>query len=265
MKYVSWNCRGLGNKLKEESLKDIIRMTTPEILLIQETKLEDFDLLQASKTIWKKGQGKAVSARGASRGIGTFWDSSKFALLEEEGSTHCIYTKLLHKDSGHHLSLFNLYVPILFSEKRVCWDSLKSFLKLHNPENIIIAGDLNITLSSSKKKRGSPIRDPAREWVENLIMDWDLEDIKPARGKYTWTNKRLGLGHIAARLDRFLVQSTFLTLGLAASSKILPNYTSDHKHILLDLSSENNLGPIPFQFSPFWIHQEGFQEIISNT
>jgi exonuclease III len=262
MKYVSWNCRGLGNKLKEEALKDIIRMTMPEILLIQETKLEESDLLQASKTFWKKGQGKAVSARGASGGINTFWDNSKLDLIEEEESTHWIYSKLLHKESGHLISLFNLYVPVLFSEKRVCWDSLKSFLNLHNPENIIIAGDLNITLSSSEKKGGSPVRDPAREWVEDLIMDWDLEDIKPARGKYTWTNKRMGPGHIAARLDRFLVQSSFLTLGLAASSKILPNYTSDHKPILLDLFSEANLGPIPFQFSPIWIHQEGFQEIV---
>ena len=42
MKYVSWNCRGLGRRLKEEALKDIVRMYSPEILLIQETKLEDF-------------------------------------------------------------------------------------------------------------------------------------------------------------------------------------------------------------------------------
>jgi hypothetical protein len=116
-----------------------------------------------------------------------------------------------------------------------------------------------------EKKGGSPVRDPAREWVEDLILDWDLEDIKPAKGKYTWTNKRLGLGHIAACLDRFLVQSTFLTLGLVATSKILPNYVSDHKPILLDLSSEKNLGPIPFRFSPIWIHQEGFQEIVSTA
>jgi exonuclease III len=58
MKYVSWNCRGLGNKLKEEALKDIIRMTMPEILLIQETKLEEPDLLRASKFFGKKAKGK---------------------------------------------------------------------------------------------------------------------------------------------------------------------------------------------------------------
>lgn len=60
-------------------------------------------------------------------------------------------------------------------------------------------------------------------------------DIKPSSGKYTWSNKRLGPGHIAARLDRFLVQSSFLLLGLESRMHILPCSVSDHRPIKLDL------------------------------
>ena len=179
-------------------------------------------------------------------------------MVTEESDNHWLFTKLLHKDSGHQVSLFNLYVPVLLAEKRIYWDSLKYFLSMHIPKNIIIAGDLNVTLAAEEKKGGSPVRDPAREWVEDLILEWDLEDIKPPRGKFTWTNKRRGPGHISARLDRYLVQSSFLTFGLLAASKILANYTSDHKPILLELSLGENLGPIPFRFSHLWIQQEGF-------
>ena len=152
MKYVSWNCRGLGRNLKEEALKDIVRLYKPEVLLIQETKLEDVFLLQASKVFWKKGQVKAVSLRGASGGIATYWDTSKFELTSEESNMHWIFTKILHKESGHQVSLFNLYVSVSFSEKISCWDALKSFLSTHSPENVIIAGDLNLTLVSNEKK-----------------------------------------------------------------------------------------------------------------
>ena len=151
-----------------------------------------------------------------------------------------------------------MYVPNIFSEKRKCWDSIDSFLSLHNPRNIIIAGDLNVTLAAEEKKGGSPVRDQAREWVEDIILNWDLMDIKPPIGKFTSTNKRLGPGHIAACLNRFLIQAEFLISGLLATSKILPNCTSDHKPILLELSSEPNLGPIPFHFSPLWLLQENF-------
>jgi exonuclease III len=40
MKVVSWNCRGMGNKTKEEAMKSLIRIEAPDILLIQETKME---------------------------------------------------------------------------------------------------------------------------------------------------------------------------------------------------------------------------------
>ena len=69
------------------------------------------------------------------------------------------------------------------------------------------------------------MRDPTREWVEDLIHDWDLLDIKPCRGKYTWSNKWVGLRHIAARLDRFLIQSSFFLLGLDVNMNILSSST----------------------------------------
>ena len=78
-------------------------------------------------------------------------------------------------------------------------------------------GDLNIILSQDEKRGGSLVRDPIREIVDETILEWDLMDVKPSIGKYTWNNKRIEPGHIAARLDRFLVQDTFLLLGLNLS------------------------------------------------
>jgi exonuclease III len=138
--------------MKEEALRDLVRLEKPEVLLIQETKLEENDLLRISHSFWKKGPGKAVSARGASGGLATFWDSSKLELVEEFGTTHWIFTKLNHKGSDHQVSLFNLYVPVLINEKKDCWDSLHLFLNSHNTENLVVAGDLNVTLSLAEKK-----------------------------------------------------------------------------------------------------------------
>lgn len=128
-------------------------------------------------------------------------------------------------------------------------------------DNFVIAGDLNLTLSSEEKRGGNIVRDPAREWVEDIIFDWDLEDIKPIRGKFTWTNKRLGPCHIAARLDRFLVRQSLHVQGFDLTSTILSFNASDHKSIALLLIKDQNLGPIPFRFNPAWIPMEGFLDI----
>jgi hypothetical protein len=107
------------------------------------------------------------------------------------------------------------------------------------------------------------VRDPAREWVEYIMSYWELEDVKPTKGKYTLSNKMVGPGHIAARLDRFLVQSSFFLLCLTPSSSILPHSVSDHKAILLEISHEKNLGPIPFRFSLAWLQYEGLQDLVT--
>lgn len=198
----------------------------------------------------EKSQGITVSARGASGGLGTLWDTVKYDLISFEACMHWIFTSLLHKETGRLVSLFNLYVLVLLGEKRNCWDSIKEFLLSNDLENIIIGGDLNVTLAADEKKGGSIVRDLAREWVEDIMLDWELEDTKPTRGKYTWSNKRVGPGHIAARLDSFLVQSSFMLLGLMLSSSILPHSLSDHKPILLEILQDRNLGSIPFRFSP---------------
>ena len=118
MRYISWNCRGLGSPQKVEAMKDLVRINKPEILLVQETKMEDSSALYAGNIFWKKGPRTAVSSRGASGGLATFWDSSKYELISVHNTTHWIYTNLIHKDSGHYVSMFNLYVPILLAEKK---------------------------------------------------------------------------------------------------------------------------------------------------
>ena len=58
MRYISWNCKGLGSTQKTEAMKDLVRINKPEILLIQETKLEGDLALQAEIYFGKKALGK---------------------------------------------------------------------------------------------------------------------------------------------------------------------------------------------------------------
>ena len=81
-------------------MKDLVRIHEPEILLVQETKLEETAILQAGKKFWKKGPGIAKNSRGASGGIATFWDSTLYDLEAEERALHWVFTKLIHKLSG---------------------------------------------------------------------------------------------------------------------------------------------------------------------
>jgi hypothetical protein len=49
-------------------IHDLIKAENPHVLLLQETKRKDTDILQDSSYIWRTCKGVAVSARGASGG-----------------------------------------------------------------------------------------------------------------------------------------------------------------------------------------------------
>ena len=130
----------------------MVRIYKPEILLVQETKLEEVYLLQVGKKFWKKGPGIAINSRGASGGVATFWDSMIYDLEVEKRTTHWVFTKLIHKFTGRTISLFNLYVLVSILEKKDCWNMLESYLNSQQLENIIVAGELNVTLAPMRKK-----------------------------------------------------------------------------------------------------------------
>eukprot|EP00253_Pinus_taeda_P006538 PITA_06538 len=240
-------------------------MEATNILMLQETKIEGETLLNTSNSRWKFDSGKVVSARGLAGGIGTFWSKNFFSLESSHVTQHWIYTELRHTVSNFKLALFNMYVPVHYDEKKDCWKTLLDYLELHNPLNIVIGGDLNIILDHKEKRGGTNLRDPLLITVENLIQQWDLVDFKPVKGKYTWTNNRTGDQHISARLDRFLTSSSIMLNKRIVFSKILPKLTYDHKPILLCLKEEEDLGPLPFRFSPLWTEREGFYETVQTA
>ena len=160
-------------------MKYLICIAIPDILLIQETKMEEESFLLFGPLFWKFGEGLAASTRGASGELGTLWKKYSFEVIHSTSNNHWILTILLHKESGIQVSIINIYAPVLLMEKRDCWQSIQDKLSSQNLENIILAGDLNIILNSKEKKGGSLVRDPLREIVEDIMSSWDLEDIKP--------------------------------------------------------------------------------------
>ena len=181
MQIISWNCRGLGNPLKVEAIKDLLKIVSSGILLLQETKIEEESLLLLSKTKWKLNVGKVVSARGTSGGLATLWSGEELQLNHWLATQHWIFTDLYHISSKISLALFNLYVPVNFNEKKECWKTLSDFIETNSPTNTIVAGDHNIYLAPNEKKDGVCGNDHFQDMVEELIQVCDLKEFKPKK------------------------------------------------------------------------------------
>ena len=80
--------------MKAEAIKDLLKVESLKILMLQETKNEGDILLEISKKKWKKNAGRAISARGSSGGLATLWSEDKFHLESSFETQHWIFTEL---------------------------------------------------------------------------------------------------------------------------------------------------------------------------
>ncbi|KAE8663830.1 Serine/threonine-protein kinase Nek2 [Hibiscus syriacus] len=82
------------------------------------------------------------------------------------------------------------------------------------------------------------------------------------RGKFTWCINRDSPAFV--KLDRFLVNSRFLSIYPYAVQILLPKSLSDHNAILLE-GSAVNWGPKLFRLFNYLMEEQGFQEMMGST
>ena len=63
-----------------EAVKDLLKIETPEILMLQETKIEGETLLHISNSKWKKNAEKDISVGGTSGDLATLWSDDESSL-----------------------------------------------------------------------------------------------------------------------------------------------------------------------------------------
>jgi len=173
-------------------------MANPTVILLQETKMDASYLLEATKKIFKATGGAIVSSQGALGGIATLWDEKRWTPEVTLETQSWLLVVLKNNDNNNNISVVNVYMPNSYKDKTTTWSSLSELRNSIYLSTCIIGGDFNTHLNPGEKKGGSKIKDPFSENLIDLILDWDMQDIKPSKGKYTWNNRRSDLSFRAS-------------------------------------------------------------------
>ncbi|MDP8209325.1 MAG: exodeoxyribonuclease III [Candidatus Stygibacter australis] len=226
MKIISWNVNGLRAIMKKNFL-DYIKNVQPDILCIQETKLQELQIpeelaeLAYYQQYWsfaeKKGySGTAIFTRSKPLSIETGLDDN-----DPEGRT-------IIADFDEFV-LINCYFPNgKMSDERLAFklefydkmlDKMDSIVK--SGKNIIVCGDYNtahkeIDLKNPKaNEKDSGFLPIERAWLDKLVEHNYVDTFRyfdPSPDQYSWWSYRFGARERNAgwRIDYFWVNDKFI-------------------------------------------------------
>ena len=128
--------------------------------------------------------------------------------------------------------------------------------------NLILAGDINLTLNVSEIWGSKAQLDPLGPYFTKLFSDHQLVDVAPSCTGPTWRNGRIGDEGISKRLDRFLLSDNLVSL-LARYWVWAHRYgVSDHFPVLFEWLDHPVSCAFPFKFNHSWLDNGDFVQMI---
>ena len=245
MKILSLNVRGFGGKTKQNSLRSLFLFVQRDMILLEETMCSSFPALFAFSKLLPKWEFCATSASGLSGGLLTAWNPLRVKCGAFE-TLAGILVKVVFHGMNFTLDAINYYGP--YRNRVLFWDNVLRGGLLSAP-NLILGGDLNLTMNASESRGHKAILDPLAPHFKHFFDSAGLLDIAPHYTGPTWKNGRVGDEGIYKRLDHFLLSFALIPFLKRHGTWIQPADISDHLPICLEWNKSLASFNYPFKFN----------------
>ena len=188
---------------------------------------------------WKFGY---ISSNEHSGGLITAWNQ-EFEEIQEEKHSTVLKTVLKKKASRISFAMYNVYGP--YQDRKGFWEAFFNSIMMET-RNVLIGGDLNLTLSEKENWGISARRDDLSSYFANLFESMELVDIQLLKLMPTWRNNKSGDQAISKRLDRFMLSENLLSGSLIIRTWVEVGGLSDHLPVLLQIQNPQIKPAPPF-------------------
>lgn len=186
---LSWNVRGIGSDEKSNVVRNVIKNSRSDVVLLQETKSNRMDCGYMMRILPSYYNYETVFnlASGSSGGILIAWRRS-FDRINSWSTFHTITAVLKHLGTGKVITITNVYGPTDDSLKPLFISKLRSVASAtHGP--LLLASDFNQVrwlIDRSAANRSFALM----ELYNDFIQEAELMDVPLRNRSFTWSNKR---------------------------------------------------------------------------
>ncbi|KAG5589144.1 hypothetical protein H5410_039658 [Solanum commersonii] len=247
---------GLNDINKRSTIKSLIRKWNPDVICLQETKLEEWSSLITGQ-LWgnRWASWAKLKANGTRGGVIILWDKRSWVNISTHQGIYTVSCMLESVQENFRWCFTGVYGPHTNIEREDLWYELVAIRGLWD-NSWVRGGDFNVCRFESERYNCIR-RSKAMSSFNDTISDLGLMDLPLPEAFYTWTRGDDPIQ--ASRIDRFLISPEWNDCFTAINQLALSSVVSDHRPILLKCGDwESN--PSYFKFENMWLEEEGFLE-----
>jgi len=230
IKLICWNVRGLNCAARREAVKISLQQTRPDIVCLQETKLDSIDRFLALEFLGPACMGFEYFAAESTRGgILVAWDQNLIQAGPPHRQRFSISIELTMKLSNASFLLTSVYGPTDDSLKSLFLNELVHCQPMAGIARLCL-GDFNLICEARDKNNDNINRRNMGRFRRALDAS-ELIEIRLLNRRYTWSNGRACPTPV--HLDRVFCNKDWDSIFPAVSLLALSSSLSDHSPLYL--------------------------------
>lgn len=260
---AAWNVQGLNSMDKHTEVRRLISEYGLSICAVVETKVQPGNLDRICPMVfgrWNWISNQSSCSWGTRIVVG--WDPGEVSLMLIGMTDQVIHCKARFIEARTSVFMSFVYAHNQPSARRALWEELKGFARVVNDDVWTLLGDFNITLFLDETEGGPyPKEVPMMEFAD-CVEAIQVVDLKLIGNHLTWTETKKARVGMLRKLDRILVNPSFLRKFPAAFANFLPYGVSDHSPAILYMQMVKKKKAPMFKFQNFMASHPEFMQCL---
>ncbi|XP_071905749.1 uncharacterized protein [Coffea arabica] len=262
MRVLVWNCQGVGSPLTIPHLREVINLSSPNILFLCETKNRS-KYMEKVKNILKFDEAVIVESMNRAGGMALFW-KEEIKIKQVLRSAFTKKAQVEDRESRSEWWFIGVYASCDDQIRKQQWKVIQARKGLWG-ERWLLDGDFNDILSNEEKWGGNWREDRSFKDFKDFLNENQLMDIGFEGHPWTWCNNWESEGEIRQRIDRGLCNYPWYKMFEKVSCKHLDTYASNHSMLLIDTKPGKIKKKKRFFFDKRWLQKEGITEVVKQA
>ena len=264
IKLASWNVRGLNDPSKHSEVRHLVRSQNLSCIALLETKIKECNKEFFQSSLFKDWQCVNFYEGDGSGRIWIWWNPRFLLVNVVSMHDQIINLSVSILASGVKIAASFVYGANVASARKHLWANLKIQATAFSHMPWIIMGDFNAIRFRNERKGGSCDWPAYMNDLNDTLFEVGLDDLRYGGPLFTWHNSRVN-GHILRKLDRVLVNPSWLHSFAHSYAEFLPFSVSDHSPAVVKLGFPPSLPKCPFKFFNFWTEMDEFFPLVEQA